>query len=49
MEVDAAAPSPTIYLSNIDEKVKKEVLKRSLYELYSGFGVILDIVIFTGN
>ncbi|XP_073271312.1 U2 small nuclear ribonucleoprotein B'' 2-like isoform X2 [Primulina huaijiensis] len=37
-------PNQTIYLKNINEKVKKEELKRSLYALFSQYGRILDIV-----
>lgn len=37
-------PKHTIYVNNIDEKVKKAELKRSLYALFSQFGQILDIV-----
>ncbi|XP_059626414.1 U2 small nuclear ribonucleoprotein B''-like isoform X2 [Cornus florida] len=37
-------PNQTIYIKNIDEKVKKEELKRSLYALFSQYGRILDLV-----
>ncbi|KAH6765719.1 RNI-like superfamily protein [Perilla frutescens var. hirtella] len=37
-------PSQTIYVRNINEKIKKEELKRSLYALFSQYGRILDIV-----
>ncbi|XP_065901052.1 U1 small nuclear ribonucleoprotein A-like [Dysidea avara] len=37
-------PRPTIYINNLNEKVKKEELKKSLYAVFSQFGVILDIV-----
>ncbi|KAK8942115.1 U2 small nuclear ribonucleoprotein B'' 2 [Platanthera guangdongensis] len=37
-------PNQTIYIQNLNEKVKKEELKRSLYALFSQFGRILDIV-----
>ncbi|XP_047310889.1 U2 small nuclear ribonucleoprotein B'' 2-like [Impatiens glandulifera] len=37
-------PNQTIYLKNINEKVKKEELKRSLYALFSQYGRILDVV-----
>ncbi|KAL8525811.1 hypothetical protein ACS0TY_015162 [Phlomoides rotata] len=36
-------PNQTIYIKNINEKVKKE-LKRSLYTLFSQYGRIVDIV-----
>ncbi|XP_059300680.1 U2 small nuclear ribonucleoprotein B'' [Lycium ferocissimum] len=37
-------PNQTIYIKNINEKVKKEELKRSLYCLFSQYGRIVDIV-----
>lgn len=37
-------PNQTIYIKNLNEKVKKEELKRSLYGLFSQYGRILDVV-----
>ncbi|KAI0988826.1 hypothetical protein GJ496_007011 [Pomphorhynchus laevis] len=37
-------PNQTIYINNINEKVKKDELKKSLYAVFSQFGRILDIV-----
>ncbi|CAA7389320.1 unnamed protein product [Spirodela intermedia] len=37
-------PNKTIYIRNLNEKVKKEELKRSLYGLFSQYGRILDVV-----
>ncbi|KAF0902245.1 hypothetical protein E2562_014481 [Oryza meyeriana var. granulata] len=37
-------PNQTVYLRNLNEKVKKEELKRSLYALCSQYGRILDVV-----
>ncbi|XP_065072215.1 U1 small nuclear ribonucleoprotein A-like [Rhopilema esculentum] len=37
-------PKETIYINNLNEKVKKEELKKSLYAIFSQFGPILDIV-----
>ncbi|KAM7008886.1 U2 small nuclear ribonucleoprotein B'' [Tautogolabrus adspersus] len=37
-------PNHTIYINNINDKVKKEEMKRSLYALFSQFGQIIDIV-----
>ncbi|KAL5480095.1 hypothetical protein EMCRGX_G023717 [Ephydatia muelleri] len=37
-------PNNTLYVNNLNEKVKKEELKRSLYAVFSQFGPILDIV-----
>jgi len=40
----AAGPGQTLYLNNINEKIKKEPLKKSLYSVFSQFGKIVDIV-----
>ncbi|CAM8927359.1 unnamed protein product [Rhodiola kirilowii] len=37
-------PNQTIYIKNLNKKVKKEELKRSLYCLFSQYGRILDVV-----
>jgi len=37
-------PRETIYVNNINEKVNKEELKKSLYAVFTQFGPILDIV-----
>mmetsp|Transcript_32355 Transcript_32355/g.50609 ORF Transcript_32355/g.50609 Transcript_32355/m.50609 type:complete len:246 (-) Transcript_32355:336-1073(-) len=37
-------PSQTLYVSNLREKVKKEELKKALYQIFSQFGPILDVV-----
>ncbi|KAJ8050951.1 U1 small nuclear ribonucleoprotein A [Holothuria leucospilota] len=37
-------PNYTIYINNLNEKVKKDELKKSLYAIFSQFGTILDIV-----
>lgn len=37
-------PNQTIYINNLNEKTKKEELKKSLYAIFSQFGQILDIV-----
>jgi len=37
-------PNHTIYINNLNEKVKKEDLKKSLYAIFSQFGQILEIV-----
>lgn len=39
-------PNNTIYINNLNEKVKKEELKKSLYAIFSQFGQILDIIAF---
>jgi hypothetical protein len=38
------APNQTIYVSNLNEKIKKDEMKKSLYAVFSQFGKILDIV-----
>jgi RNA recognition motif-containing protein len=38
------APSQTLYLNNINEKIKKNVLKKTLYALFSQFGKVIEIV-----
>ncbi|RWS12477.1 U1 small nuclear ribonucleoprotein A-like protein [Dinothrombium tinctorium] len=37
-------PNHTIYINNLNEKIKKDELKRSLHAIFSQFGQILDIV-----
>lgn len=37
-------PNHTIYINNINEKIKKDELKKSLYAIFSQFGQILDII-----
>mmetsp|Transcript_18726 Transcript_18726/g.75270 ORF Transcript_18726/g.75270 Transcript_18726/m.75270 type:complete len:184 (-) Transcript_18726:3168-3719(-) len=49
MEVDSgrgkdAAPNQTIYVRNLNEKLRKEELRRVLYEFFSPYGRILEIV-----
>ena len=43
-EAEAVAPRETIYVNNLNEKVSKDELKKSLYAAFSQFGPILDIV-----
>ncbi|KAG0202986.1 hypothetical protein BGX28_004581 [Mortierella sp. GBA30] len=37
-------PNQTIYVHNLNEKIKKDELKRSLYCLFSAYGKIISIV-----
>lgn len=37
-------PGNTIYINNLNEKIKKDELKKSLYAIFSQFGPILDII-----
>lgn len=39
-----SVPCQTLYITNINDKVRKPELKRSLYLLCSQFGTVLDIV-----
>jgi len=47
LEQDAeeqVGPNQTIYINNINEKIKKEELRKSLYAMFSQFGTVLDVV-----
>lgn len=37
-------PNQTIYIKNINEKIKKDVLKKQLYMLFSQYGRVKQIV-----
>lgn len=37
-------PNQTIYVRNLNEKVKKQELRQSLYEAFSQFGRVVDVV-----
>lgn len=37
-------PNNSIYINNLNEKIKKDELKKSLYAIFSQFGQILDII-----
>jgi len=39
-----AEPHPTLYIKNIDWKVKIPLLKRALYSLFTRYGKVLDVV-----
>jgi hypothetical protein len=43
MEEDQT-PNQTLYVHNLNEKIKKFPLKQSLLALFSQFGKVLDIV-----
>jgi len=38
------APQETVYVKNLNEKVSKDELKKSLYAVFSQFGPIIDVV-----
>jgi RNA recognition motif-containing protein len=37
-------PTQTLYVNNLNEKVKKDVLKKTLYAVFSQFGRVIEIV-----
>jgi len=37
-------PSQTLYVKNLNEKIKKQPLKKALYQAFSQFGKIIEIV-----
>ncbi|SYW76167.1 related to U2 small nuclear ribonucleoprotein B [Ustilago bromivora] len=43
------APSPTLYVKNIEGKVKKPELRRQLHSLFSTYGRVLDVVATRAN
>eukprot|EP00462_Mataza_sp_D1_P020757 CAMPEP_0175139408 /NCGR_PEP_ID=MMETSP0087-20121206/10883_1 /TAXON_ID=136419 /ORGANISM="Unknown Unknown, Strain D1" /LENGTH=228 /DNA_ID=CAMNT_0016422409 /DNA_START=41 /DNA_END=727 /DNA_ORIENTATION=+ len=46
MSFASIPPNPTIYLSNLNEKLKKDVLKQQLYLMFSTFGNVLEIHVY---
>jgi len=36
-------PNETLYVNNLNEKVKKDELRRALYAIFSQFGTVLDV------
>ena len=41
--------NPTLYLSNIDWSIKKPLLKRALYTLFTRHGKVLDVIVLRGD
>lgn len=37
-------PNQTLYINNLNERIKKEELRKSLYAMFSQFGTVLDVV-----
>ena len=37
-------PSQTLYVNNLNEKLKKDVLKKTLHSVFSQFGKVIEIV-----
>lgn len=44
MDTTDIAPQETVYVNNLNEKLNKEEMKKSLYAAFSQFGPIIDIV-----
>lgn len=42
--MENAVPSQTLYINNINEKIKKNVLKKVLHSLFSQYGKVIEIV-----
>ncbi|KAF2098423.1 RNA-binding domain-containing protein [Rhizodiscina lignyota] len=42
--LDLSTPSQTLYISNLNEKLNKETMKKALYMAFSHYGAVLDIV-----
>ncbi|KXS19085.1 RNA-binding domain-containing protein [Gonapodya prolifera JEL478] len=40
----AVPPNQTLYVSNLNDKINKEVLRRTLFHLFSPYGRVLDVV-----
>jgi len=38
------SPNQTIYVNNLNERIRKEELRKSLYAMFSQFGTVLDVV-----
>ena len=45
----AIEPNQTVYINNLNEKIKKDALKKSIYSVFSQFGKILDVVCCRGH
>ncbi|PRP81445.1 hypothetical protein PROFUN_10975 [Planoprotostelium fungivorum] len=37
-------PNQTLYINNLNERIKKEELRKALYSMFSQFGTVLDVV-----
>jgi U2 small nuclear ribonucleoprotein B'' len=40
----SSTPNPTLYIKNIDWKIKKNLLRRALYSLFTRHGKVIDII-----
>ena len=45
----AREPNETLYVHNLNEKIKKAPLKKSLHSVFSQFGKIVDVVALRGE
>ncbi|KAL5507989.1 hypothetical protein ACEPAH_5607 [Sanghuangporus vaninii] len=45
----AVAPSPTLYINNLNDKIKKDELRAQLFALFSTYGRVIDIVARKGS
>jgi len=43
--IDEVPPNETLYVNNLNEKVKKEEMRRALYAAFSQFGTVLDVLV----
>jgi len=41
---DAVKPNQSIYINNLNERIKKEELRKALYSMFSQFGTVLDVI-----
>ena len=42
--METAAPNNTVYINNLNEKIKKNDLKKSLYAIFSQFGEFVALI-----
>jgi RNA recognition motif-containing protein len=43
-EVPSVPPSETLYIQNLNEKIRPEVMKQTLRSLFKNYGEVLDVV-----
>jgi len=43
-DLSEISPNQTIYVNNLNERIKKEEIRKSLYAMFSQFGTVLDVV-----
>jgi U2 small nuclear ribonucleoprotein B'' len=39
------APNQTLYINNLNERIKKDEMRKSLYSMFTQFGTVLDVVV----